>query len=557
MPPGADCGDFLAAPARIALVRIADRGQITPSTVRHTRRQLPAAPLRQFVPKDRDGMLRPEASRGLLATLPGCHYSKEGIMSLATLAALVALASTNDAVLVQFASESCQPCRAMQPAVSRLVSDGYPVQRIDIDRHPEAARQFGVRALPTFVLLVGNREVGRIEGATSYDRLAGMFAAAQSRVDATERSAANLQATQYRAGALDQAALAASVRLKVEDASGFGYGTGTIIDTHGEEALIVTCGHIFRESRGQGAITVDLFAPGASGPVEGHLLGYDLDRDIALVSIKPGIRIPPVVVAPPGHNVRPHDRVFTVGCDQGADATIRQSEITGVNRYRGRPNFTASGAPIDGRSGGGLFTADGLLIGVCNAADPAGDEGVYAGLASIHWQLDQIGQSEIYQRQAVATSAGTEAVGDFATAPPASQPPLDRPAFDVAQPAAQLPEASVAPAHFASQLAAQMPATQSPASLAAAELPLAGLGSDAELVVIIRSKRNPQVRSEIYVVDQATPELLTGIVQAARQGAEQRTAAIAAQRAATLQPQRFARGPGFAPQPVVRGQSAE
>jgi hypothetical protein len=65
------------------------------------------------------------------------------------------------------------------------------------------------------------------------------------------------------------------------------------------------------------------------------------------------------------------------------------------------------------------------------------------------------------------------------------------------------------------------------------------------------------VRSEIYVVDQATPELLTGIVQAARQGAEQRTAAIAAQRAATLQPQRFARGPAFAPQPVVRGQSAE
>ena len=96
-----------------------------------------------------------------------------------TLVALAALASTGDAVLVQFASDSCAPCRAMQPAVSRLVSDGYPVQRIDVDKHPETARQFNVRGVPTFVLLVGNREAGRIEGPASYDRLAAMFQAAQ------------------------------------------------------------------------------------------------------------------------------------------------------------------------------------------------------------------------------------------------------------------------------------------------------------------------------------------------------------------------------------------
>jgi hypothetical protein len=56
------------------------------------------------------------------------------------------------------------------------------------------------------------------------------------------------------------------------------------------------------------------------------LLGYDLDRDIALVSIKPGMQITPVAVAPPGHTVRPRDAAFTVGCDKGADATVRQSQ---------------------------------------------------------------------------------------------------------------------------------------------------------------------------------------------------------------------------------------
>ena len=255
------------------------------------------------------------------------------------------------------------------------------------------------------------------------------------------------------------------------------------------------------------------------------------DRDIALVSIKPGIAVTPAVVAPAGYAVRPRDRVFTVGCDKGADATVRQSEITAVDKYQGRPNFTAAGAPIDGRSGGGLFTAEGMLIGICNAADPQDDEGLYAGLASIHWQLDQIGQSEIYQRQAASEVASQ------------SPEPQARDA-GVALAAAQTPAQSM-PSADVPQLASAMPA-------------LPALGSDTELVVIIRSKRNPQERSEIYVVDQASPELLTGIVHAARQGAQQRAAAIAnSQTSAAIAPPRFAQGQPFPGQSVVRGQSGE
>lgn len=459
-------------------------------------------------------------------------------MSFTTLVALAALASTSDAVLVQFASESCRPCQAMQPAISRLVSDGYPVQRIDVDRHPETARQFAIKALPTFVLLVGNREVGRVEGATSYDRLARLFEGVRPQANVVQ---ASFQATDFRGGGSpDQAALAASVRLKVEDASGFGFGTGTIIDTHGQEALVVTCGHIFRESQGKGRILVDLFAPGATQPVAGELLAYDLDRDIALVGIKLPVAVTPATVAPAGYTVRPRDRVFTVGCDKGADATVRQSEITAVDKYQGRPNFTAAGAPIDGRSGGGLFTAEGLLIGICNAADPQADEGLYAGLAAIHWQLDQIGQSEIYQRGAAAAAS---------SAPDQADPR----AAEVALTAAEVPPEAPLPPTSVPQLPAQM--LPSAAGAFGAQ-PAAALPGDTELVVIIRSKRNPTERSEIYVVDQASPELLTGIVQAARQGAQQRTAGIATSAATAAQtPGRFAAPP--ANQPVVRGQSGE
>ncbi|MED5284711.1 MAG: hypothetical protein VYC71_01985, partial [Planctomycetota bacterium] len=44
--------------------------------------------------------------------------------------------------------------------------------------------------------------------------------------------------------------------------------------------------------------------------------------------------------------------------------------------------------PEQGRSGGGLFSAGGQLIGVCNAAAVQVDEGIYAGLQGIYAALD-------------------------------------------------------------------------------------------------------------------------------------------------------------------------
>ena len=67
--------------------------------------------------------------------------------------------------------------------------------------------------------------------------------------------------------------------------SGVSWGTGTVIDCRQGEALILTCGHIFRDSEGEGRIEVDLFAPGGPRGVAGQVVAWDLRRDLALVSI--------------------------------------------------------------------------------------------------------------------------------------------------------------------------------------------------------------------------------------------------------------------------------
>ncbi|MEM6365790.1 MAG: serine protease, partial [Planctomycetota bacterium] len=196
-------------------------------------------------------------------------------------------------------------------------------------------------------------------------------------------------------------ARAATVRLRVFDGRGYGAGTGTIIDTHGDEALVLTCGHLFRDGTKDDKIEVDLFVAGDVITVTGQLIDFDAgDRDIGLVAIRPGVMIQPVAVIADGEKPRTGESVFSFGCDRGDDPSRHDTRVTGVNKYNqniGASNIEIEGAPIDGRSGGGLFDQRGVLIGVCNAADYKSDVGIYTGPGSIHWQLDRVRLSHLYR----------------------------------------------------------------------------------------------------------------------------------------------------------------
>jgi thiol-disulfide isomerase/thioredoxin len=469
-----------------------------------------------------------------------------------------------EVTLLAFSSQRCQFCQAMQPIVGQLAQQGVAVQPIDVEQQLPVARQFQVSGVPTFVAIQGGREVGRIEGVTSYEKLAALIGArSQESGVRGQESGVRGQGPSVNP---EQTARAATVRLKVEDATGYGFGTGTVIDTHDSEALVVTCGHLFRESKGQGKITADVFISGAAQTVDGQLIGYDLERDIALVSIRAG-GMRAVNVAPPGFTVRPGDRAFSIGCDKGADPSIRPTQITAVNKYKGKPNYTAAGQPIDGRSGGGLFSAEGFLIGICNAADPADNEGIYAGLASIHWQLDKIGQAEIYQRAAQVAAVGGRGpgVGSQESGVGSQRPGVGSQESGVGGQGTgdrgQGRIAAAAGVPSAPQLPAAMPGvgvvgTAQPTAAAVPSYdiaPVAAAGEDTEIVFIVRSKRDPSQRSEVYVVDQAAPDLVARITHAARATGEQRAALARAAQPGI----RTAAANSLPGSPVVRGQTAE
>jgi hypothetical protein len=311
--------------------------------------------------------------------------------------------------------------------------------------------------------------------------------------------------------------LAASVRLRIEDADGHSCGSGTIIASRAGEALILTCGHIFRDSQGKGRIEVDLFGPQPASRIPGQLIGYDLQRDVGLVAIRPPVAVTVARVAPSGYSIRPDDPVASVGCNNGDTPTIQRSHVISLDRFLGPPNIQVAGQPIVGRSGGGLFSADGRVIGVCNAADPAQREGLFAALGTVQAELDQRGLAWVYGSPGPAAPPRSE-LAAVAGPPAGSEPPAPRirmptPAADPAGdgPNFRGPDAQ----HGRENGTVPLSATATTASNGLAPGEQAAMAeierrvSDgAEVVCIIRDPRDPQARSQVIRLDRASPALV-------------------------------------------------
>ena len=286
--------------------------------------------------------------------------------------------------------------------------------------------------------------------------------------------------------ALEARLLAATARLRVEGGTGVSLGTGTVIDCRQGEALILTCGHIFRDSAGKGRVEVDLFSPGGERGLAGQVIAWDLKRDLALVSIFTDATVEPVRVGGIDRATATGEPVVTVGCNGGQDPTIHHSRVTAVDKYLGPPNVQVAGQPVQGRSGGGLFGTDGTLIGVCNAADPTDNEGLFAALPSIHEQLDESGLSFVYRSSYPSNAVAAAAAADL----PAMPPQMPAVSFDRRDRADALPTGSTE--------------SNAAGALTAGEQALVEQirqhGGKAEVICIVRPHGAPQDSSEVYVL---------------------------------------------------------
>jgi thiol-disulfide isomerase/thioredoxin len=460
-------------------------------------------------------------------------------------------------VLLDFSSPYCGPCKELEPTIDRLASEGFPVRKVDVTRDRALAAEYRVSQVPCLVMLADGREVKRLIGGADYRSLRALIeqhttakpaatspasrggtppqltatwgsdsapahATALTSPSGTEASPAPI--AHIDPAGFDGKLLSATVRLKVADAGGFGYGTGTIVDTKGNHALIATCGHLFRDSAGKGTITVELFRATPNGPqvieqLPGRLESFDDKRDVGFVSIATTQQVGVCRVAPQA-SVQENDRVFSVGCSRGDNPSIDRTRVTSVHHN----HVNAAHRPVEGRSGGGLFNEQGQLVGICTGAYQETDEGLYAGLSSIHGELDRLGYSFVYKNRDPVAQVSPPADTSPQLAP-IPQPNIPAVAAADAMPATMQPPAPVGawPAPAAAARTVSHEASLSPIEGAALE-EIAQRAIDSEVVVVIRPKQ-PGGRSEILTLERVSPQFVEQLRRLQTSGGGNRLAA--------------------------------
>ena len=71
-------------------------------------------------------------------------------------------------VLVMFTADWCDACKRVSPVVRRVSSnlDGKAmIYQVDVDKHPEVAKRFGISAIPTLMIFNKGKVAERIRTA--------------------------------------------------------------------------------------------------------------------------------------------------------------------------------------------------------------------------------------------------------------------------------------------------------------------------------------------------------------------------------------------------------
>ena len=72
--------------------------------------------------------------------------------------------------ILRFTASWCGPCQGLARNLETAGLD-LPIEVIDIDIHNDIAQEYGVRSVPTLVMLDGNIEVKRLIGSKTVNQL--------------------------------------------------------------------------------------------------------------------------------------------------------------------------------------------------------------------------------------------------------------------------------------------------------------------------------------------------------------------------------------------------
>lgn len=313
-------------------------------------------------------------------------------------AACLARAETPTApVLLAFQADWCGACRQMGPTVDALDRDGYNIHRVDVDRNRDLATRFRVNMLPCFIVVERGKEIDRIVGQTSVERLKMKLpkkpAVKNPKSEFDERRPS--PAWRYEKPVAHRAAV---VRIYCrDDVKTRSIGSGTLVKWGRGKIVVLTARHVIKDAK---QIIVELCS---KKTYWARVLKADATWDCAVLEIigKPeGVEAVDLEL---GDSAMQREGNRLESCGYGPDGRLASNSglFVGYRRSTETPAgpddwFEISGHARPGDSGGPVFNERGRLVGVLWGTNGQVVVGVQAG--RLHVLLDAAEAKMIDQR---------------------------------------------------------------------------------------------------------------------------------------------------------------
>jgi serine protease Do len=193
--------------------------------------------------------------------------------------------------------------------------------------------------------------------------------------------------------------------VRVYDADGLAAGTGSAVVT-GHETLLTNC-HVLRKSK---RITI----LNDNVQHEARLQHLDIDRDLCQITAR-NMRAPAVALGD-SDRLAVGQKVYALGNPQGLERTLSDGLVSALRRKEDTRELqlVQTTAPISpGSSGGGLFDAQGRLVGITTLQLKESQNLNFA--IPINWLRDLPARSDAALQAANAARAPAASAGSYRT----------------------------------------------------------------------------------------------------------------------------------------------
>jgi S1-C subfamily serine protease len=284
-------------------------------------------------------------------------------IGIAIIIVAMAVSAFGETTIYDFTQDGCPPCRQMQPIVEQLQAEGVMIVQLHISS--PLASQLNVHATPTFVAVANGREVDRIVGATSKERLVVMVRKPIVQPKAPVKSPSPAWRYEQAKGRFGSV-----VRIQCQLAGRERQlGSGVLV-RWGGKLIVLTARHVIHDAR---SISIRL----ATGVVvSARVISVDGVWDCAALEILDVIEGVQPALCETGNAAVLQAGDVLESCGFGSDDKLAANSgrvlgFTKANKDNDGPTdwVELSGYARQGDSGGPVFNKNGKIIGIlwgCN-----------------------------------------------------------------------------------------------------------------------------------------------------------------------------------------------